>query len=70
MRNRPQRRASECGIHHLPVAAQHAALVGALPDIHRDPYDRLLVAQAIAEPLHLLTVDAVLKPYSELVSLL
>jgi PIN domain nuclease of toxin-antitoxin system len=34
---------------------------------HSDPFDRLLVAQAISEPLHLLTVDSKLKPYSELV---
>jgi PIN domain nuclease of toxin-antitoxin system len=34
---------------------------------HGDPFDRLLIAQAISEPLHLLTVDAQLKQYSELV---
>jgi PIN domain nuclease of toxin-antitoxin system len=39
-----------------------------LPDIHRDPFDRMLVAQAISEPLRLLT--AVLAGYSELVSLI
>jgi PIN domain nuclease of toxin-antitoxin system len=36
---------------------------------HADPFDRLLIAQAISEPLHLLTVDPQLKPYSELVIL-
>ena len=34
---------------------------------HRDPFDRLLIAQAIHEPLHLLTVDATLGKYTELV---
>jgi PIN domain nuclease of toxin-antitoxin system len=45
----------------------HAALVRDLPDIHRDPFDRLLVAQAISEPLRLLTADGHLGAYSELV---
>jgi PIN domain nuclease of toxin-antitoxin system len=38
-----------------------------LPEIHRDPFDRMLVAQAIAEPLRLLTHDRILTGYSELV---
>ena len=51
----------------LPITLRHAAAVADLPLHHEDPFDRLLVAQAISEPLHLLTVDAQLKPYSELV---
>ncbi len=51
----------------LPISVQHAAAVEQLPDHHRDPFDRLLVAQAIAEPLRLLTSDATLERYSELV---
>jgi PIN domain nuclease of toxin-antitoxin system len=43
--------------------------VADLPLHHIDPFDRLLIAQAISEPLHLLTADAQLKPYSELVIL-
>jgi PIN domain nuclease of toxin-antitoxin system len=39
-----------------------------LPHHHRDPFDRLLVAQAIYEPLQLITADALLKQYSELVT--
>jgi PIN domain nuclease of toxin-antitoxin system len=38
--------------------------------IHNDPFDRLLIAQAIAEPLRLLTADAPLRQYSELVTVL
>jgi len=55
------------GFVELPVSARHAARVAMLPSHHRDPFDRLLLAQAIHEPLHLLTSDAALKHYSELV---
>jgi len=55
------------GFAELPVSARHAVRVATLPQHHRDPFDRILVAQAIHEPLHLLTVDAALKRYSELV---
>jgi PIN domain nuclease of toxin-antitoxin system len=40
-----------------------------LPIHHADPFDRILIAQAISEPLHLVTVDPQLKQYSELVIL-
>lgn len=58
------------GFAELPVRAQHAAAVAKLPLHHRDPFDRLLVAQAIEEPLQLFTADPVLSRYSELVTLL
>jgi PIN domain nuclease of toxin-antitoxin system len=51
------------------VRASHAAGVGALELHHNDPFDRLLLAQALAEPLRLVTSDAVLAQYSELVIL-
>ncbi len=54
------------GFEALPVSARHAARVATLADHHRDPFDRLLVAQALEEPLHLLTADPVLRRYSEL----
>lgn len=57
------------GFVELPVSAKHAAAVAALPAYHRDPFDRLLIAQAISEPMRLLTADALLKRYSELVEL-
>lgn len=53
----------------LPVLSRHTLLVATLPLHHSDPFDRLLVSQAMGEPLHLLTVDIQLKPYSELVVL-
>ena len=61
--------ASEYGVHELPVRSSVAAAVTTLPMHHRDPFDRLLIAQAIAEPARLLTADAHLIPYSELVTL-
>ena len=47
----------------LPITAAHAARVTQLPFIHRDPFDRLLIAQSIVEPLTLLTNDAILDRY-------
>ena len=57
------------GFSELPVRADVAALVVDLPTHHRDPFDRLLVAQAIAESAMLYTVDPLLPPYSALVKL-
>lgn len=57
------------GFVELAVSAEHGALVAALPDHHRDLFDRLLLAQAMAEPMRLLTADAALARYSELVVL-
>ncbi len=55
------------GFQELPVLSRHALLVAKLPMHHTDPFDRLLVAQAMSEPLHLLTADPQLRQYSELV---
>jgi PIN domain nuclease of toxin-antitoxin system len=57
------------GFSELAVTATHAARVAGLPAIHRDPFDRLLVAQAVIEPMTLLTNDAVLVRYGPLVQL-
>ncbi len=51
------------GIAVLPVEAAHALAVVALPDIHADPFDRMLVAQARIERLTLMTRDAKLAQY-------
>jgi len=51
----------------MPVLARQALLVADLPLHHTDPFDRLLIAQAISEALHLITADAQLRQYSELV---
>lgn len=57
------------GFQELPVRAVHAVGVAQLAPHHNDPFDRLLIAQAIAEPLRLLTVDAMLAKYSDVVLL-
>ena len=49
----------------LPISGDHAVAVGLLPSIHRDPFDRMLVAQSRTEPLILLTNDAALARYGE-----
>ncbi len=45
------------GYHELPILSQHVVAVGSLPTIHKDPFDRLLVAQATVDGLLLLTAD-------------
>ncbi len=55
------------GYEFTAITAKHAATVEDLPDHHRDPFDRILIAQAISEPFHLLTHDRMLKLYSDLV---
>jgi PIN domain nuclease of toxin-antitoxin system len=55
------------GFSHLPILGGHAAKVVELPPIHRDPFDRLLVAQARFEPMILLTNDNVLSRYGDFV---
>jgi len=58
---------TEAGFELLPVLPEHASAVDELPWLHRDPFDRLLVAQAVAEPLRFLTADRQLAPYSDFV---
>ena len=60
--------ALRAGFIPLPVTWAHAVAVDELPMLHRDPFDRMLVAQAVSEPLQLLTHDAKLARYSPLVS--
>lgn len=60
---------SQAGYINLPVTSAHAVQVADLPPVHADPFDRMLAAQAIYEPLHLLTHDKTLAAYSELVVL-
>lgn len=55
------------GFLSLPITGEHAARVVTLPSIHRDPFDRLLIAQAQSEPMRLLTNDGALAAYGEAV---
>lgn len=55
--------AEESGFIQLPVTFRHAERVGSLPPHHRDPFDRMLIAQAEVEDLRLVTRDAVFELY-------
>ncbi len=57
------------GFLELPMEVDHAITLAQLPFHHRDPFDRMLVAQAISDTLELLTTDSHLPPYSTLVRL-
>jgi len=48
---------TRAGIEELPVTCKHAVLAGTLPGAHRDPFDRMLAAQALCETLEVVTVD-------------
>jgi len=60
---------AQSGFSELPVTAAHAARVATLPALHRDPFDRILAAQSLAEPMTLLTNDEVLAGYGPQVQL-
>lgn len=51
------------GYTELPVLSAHAVAIDALPALHKDPFDRLLLAQALVEGITLLTVDAQVAQY-------
>ena len=51
------------GAEFLPILPEHCLALAGLPSLHSDPFDRMLVAQAITEPLHLITHDEALRGY-------
>ena len=53
----------DSGYEEMAITGAHAAAVATLPDLHRDPFDRLLIAQAIVEGVTLLTADAAVLAY-------
>ena len=59
--------AEKTGFEILPILSEHCHAVAELPWHHRDPFDRLLIAQAMSLPAYLLTTDSMLPPYSALV---
>ncbi len=59
--------ARDSGFTELPILSDHCRTIARLPWHHRDPFDRMLVAQAQALPAYLLTTDNLLGRYSELV---
>ena len=63
------RLAIETGFTELAIQAQHTFAIASMTWHHRDPFDRLLIAQALSLPAYLLTSDSVLAQYTELVQL-
>lgn len=59
---------SPAGFGCLAISGEHAAKLADLPPIHKDPFDRMLVAQALSEPMILLTNDEMLRGYGPFVS--
>lgn len=57
-------RTAHYGIEILPVTLAHVLAVSALPLLHRDPFDRLLIAQALVEQVPILTMDAEIRRYA------
>ena len=55
----------ESGYRFLAVEAEHAIAVEELPLHHQDPFDRILVAQALVEPMRLMTHDPLVALYSD-----
>ncbi len=55
--------AQSAGVHLLPIAVDHIRQTESLPMLHRDPFDRMLVAQAMVEKLILITTDTALHAY-------
>ena len=56
-------RVRDSGFRHLDITAEHVNTAGRLPLLHRDPFDRMLIAQAKAEHLTLVTRDAKIAQY-------
>ena len=61
---------AESGFIDLPILGAHTQTLLNLPMLHRDPFDRMLVAQAISEPMRLLTNDSALSEYSSLITMI
>ena len=58
-----QRTTADNGFKILPILVPHTAVLTTLPFHHKDPFDRLLIAQAIVEDLDLMSADSQLDPY-------
>lgn len=58
-----RRRLIENGYEELPITSEHAVRVDSLPPLHKDPFDRMLIAQALCDGLTLVTADTTLARY-------
>ncbi len=64
-----RRSAIESGFDSLAFQDVHAVYVSALPPLHHDPFDRALIAQSFADPMHLLTHDKLVAAYGNTIML-
>ncbi len=55
---------ADSGFQMLSIKPEHALKLMHLQDFHRDPFDRILIAQSLVEPLHLVTCDSVVAKYN------
>ena len=62
--------ARESGFEELPLTGRHSETLVSLPRHHNDPFDHMLLAQAVTEPMRFLTGDAMLAKYTPLVLLI
>ncbi len=62
--------ALDAGLREVVVTGAHAVRVAELPLLHRDPFDRMLIAQALCEPMRLITADAVMASYASVCGVL
>jgi len=56
------------GFSTLSITGIHAAKIAELPSLHEDPFDRMLIAQALCEPMILYTNDEVMGPYGSFIT--
>ena len=61
---------ADSGFLDLPILGAHTQTLLTLPLLHRDPFDRMLISQAICEPMQLITNDSALSEYSSLVTMI
>lgn len=59
---------AQAGYRELSVTWRHAAVIDSLPSIHSDPFDRILIAQSLTEPMKLLSRDATVASYGAMVT--
>jgi PIN domain nuclease of toxin-antitoxin system len=62
--------ALQAGLREMPVLGTHAVRVSELPQLHRDPFDRMLIAQALCEPMRLITADGLVASYASVCGVL
>ena len=62
--------AEQSGFQELPLLGTHAERLSSLPRYHNDPFDHMIVAQAMVEPMQLISGDKILKKYTSLVVLI